>query len=192
MVQSDEEIDPTIPRHDIQSLGIPRQEQSDTLCKCFVEDLRGDYPELKLGSECPFCSHFIHEHRMKCDQVILASPLSEQRNHNNGNPHNYAKSFRALKKSNLLPVWNRNKSICKLFLEDIRRVLRISEIPKSCWYMVFAYVVHEHDYTSANWIHQHITEPEVSDFEQACSIFTQHFELRTYEFELQQKWNKIQ
>ena len=181
-------IDPTIDTTlDNRNLSQSLQHINSTLCKCFMDDIRHDYPQLKLDDQCPICHHQLHEHRMKCDYINASTTQLHD-----PSTTMYAKKFRALKKSHQLPTWNKHNAICKLFLDDIRRVLRVSEIPKQHWYMVFAYITHERDFTSANWIYNNIIEPCVNDFDEACDIFTEHFQLRTYELELQSKWNKIQ
>ena len=145
------------------------------ICTTYVEVLRLEYL-LHIEDPCHVCGiavgrhpHDPHPHnyesRSSSRQLNLSQLPSSPRQ------LNVAKSFRHLK-STVLPTW-KSSSVCHVFLAELNRCLKNSEIPEHEWFRAFAYI--SDDFMVADWIDRNIIDAKLS-YNSACDLFRSHFE----------------
>jgi transposase InsO family protein len=146
-----------------------------TACNATVADLRADY-NLKVGDSCPVCQVKVGLH-LRGESTLPVNNTSLLYNggsfSTSSSSSSAARLLVKLHSSKLLPVWDSHNSICRTFLEDLSRTLRMTDLPEAEWYRAFSFVVS--DRHSADWIDKHITQLRPS-FEDACETFKSHFE----------------
>ena len=177
---------PPLPNNDgpssssIPSSSAPSHRQiNGPLCPAFQEELRNDY-NLLAGDPCGVCNHLVVHHLRQSTVTLqhqvpsptFQSPMSTASNDPYINIANRtAPLFRSMKP--LIPMWSRSLSAFQ-FVNDLQRVLSISEIPFNDWYKIFSYISDDSDISS--WIYKNIVSVPHMSFDRAKNIFISHFE----------------
>ena len=158
-------------------------------CLLYLEELKDEYG-LRAFDECPGCNVLVARHQRQPLSVDVNTSNSSQVNTSSTSPRsvNVAKAFRNLKSTHVLPVW-KSATVCHVFLSELTRCLKNSEVPSDQWYRAFAYVTD--DYMISDWIDRNIIEPHLS-FDQAVEKFRSHFETAAATELLAQEYSRCQ
>ena len=144
-------------------------------CSLYLDELKDEF-DLRVIDECPACHVIVARHqRQPLSLDVNTSNNSTQANNTSStSPRsvNVAKAFRNLKSTSVLPTW-KSSSVCHVFLSELTRTLKNSEVPSHHWYRAFAFVTD--DYMINDWIDRNIIEPHLS-FNDAVETFRVHFE----------------
>ena len=140
------------------------------LCSTYLEELRSEF-NLRLVDSCPICLITVGRHAR---ETVRSDNHQSDITESSPRSFNVAKAFRNLKSTSVLPIWKSN-NLCHVFIADLKRCLKNSEIPESEWYRSFAYI--SDDFMVDDWIDRNLIDPEPHlTFEQACDKFRSHFE----------------
>ena len=153
--------------------------------------------QLNPFSLCPCCSVMVARHsRRGGNQSAVTAPSvpsshsdSGERVQVQGAAAHTSKSgegFLKLKKD--LPIWKEgSRKTCYEFLREITELLSATEFSRNSWYRVLPLVVEEG--FNRTWVHTNIvtTSSPPATWEDACAIFTGHFESADY---LDRQWTK--
>ena len=164
---------------------------SFTACNATIADLRVDY-KLRIGDSCPVCEVKVGRHARGEATVNPADNSSLFYNSGSFSVSQSSASSAArllvkLHSSKLLPKWDSSTSICRIFLNDLKRTLRTTDLPESEWYRAFSFVVS--DRHSAEWIDNNITQHRPT-FDDACRTFKEHFESASADVAVAQEFEK--
>ena len=87
-----------------------------------------------------------------------------------------------------LPKWSKTTT-CRVFIQQLTRVLEDSGIPPENWYAVFSYVME--DENAAMWVRDHIIKLSTKpDWDTACKLFTTHFQTSDYSSVLRKQYRE--
>ncbi len=186
------------------------------LCHSTIEELltlHEKVPQmsaLNLLSGCPCCSHMVARHPRMPVGANLAAAAAGLQEHMVVGSHALSRSSTSsvippghspaimkvgegfLKLKRELPVWKEgNRKSCFEFLRELTELLSTTEYPPKTWYRVLPLVVEEG--YSRTWVHNNIVSRDTppSTWEEACELFTSHFESADYTGRLWSKWHSL-
>jgi len=173
---SDEEADPPPPGgYMAYPLCRLRMDELLTLHEDYEEHA---YPRLTPLSTCPVCHNAVAAHARRPAQLALragrpgSGPYAGMPAHANADTvlHHLYKVIP------LIPKWNKDTSTCHEFLGAVERTLGLSNSPKQQWYRVLPLLFAPSDTASAKWVQTHIVEECPDSWDEACALFTAHFQ----------------
>ena len=174
-------------------------------CQLTLEDLlkahetTPDLSPLNLFSLCPCCSVMVARHPRQPTSAVQANayvPVSPRPHGLEDAQGSHSVSSKAgegfLKLKRDLPIWREgSRKTCVEFLRDITELLAATEFPRNTWYRVLPLVVEEG--FNRTWVHNNIVSRESppASWEDACSLFTSHFECADYLDKVWSKWHSL-
>ena len=172
------------------------------LCQLTMEELLQVHEttpglsQLNRFSLCPCCSIMVARHARQASPIVAAaaeappSPYSVREEVVRTGTTKTGEGFLKLKKD--LPVWKEgSRKTCFEFLREITELLSATEFPRNSWYRVLPLVVEEG--FNRTWVHTHIvtTASPPASWEDACAMFTSHFESADYLDRQWVKWHSL-
>jgi hypothetical protein len=177
------------------------------ICQLRVEELLTlhetvpNIQTLNFLSDCPCCSHKVARHsRLAAAAALLDNaslPSSQAPSRSNTNAVSGAaastkpgEGFLKLRRD--LPVWEEGKGkTCVEFLRELTELLDTTEYPRHTWYRALPLVVKEG--YCRTWVHKNIISlnPPPATWDDACKLFSTHFESASYKKKLWAKWQSM-
>ena len=160
-----------------------------------LESLHERYPErvpVALGpwDACPVCHQQVGFHRQAplAPAPRPASPRPRATGLDPLSAENRRDLGKLLKD---LPKWDKHRSSCREFLEEIERVLGgVSTTPRDHWFHVLP-LLFPGDAAAAKWTQDHIVgDMHTLDWETACRLFRDHFERADHLQSLQLRYQR--
>jgi hypothetical protein len=196
-------VEHPLPTTQLQAVVTPAA--SATLCQLTLEELLKLHESIPVGlsplnllSLCPCCNIMVARHnRQSSVPAVAAAATAPLLPHTASDAvvtvsatPKFGEGFLKLKKE--LPVWRsstNNRRTCHEFLRELTELLTATEFPRNSWYRVLPLVVEEGP--DRTWVHNSIvtTSSPPATWEDACTMFSSHFESADY---LERQWDKFQ